>query len=339
VTTPQPHTRARQRLTREQYVEGILRGDRTVLARAITLVESTRPEHARLAGEVIEACLPRTGRAVRVGVTGPPGAGKSTFIEALGLRLTREMGRKVAVLAVDPSSRISRGSVLGDKTRMAVLSNEPEAFIRPSPSGGSLGGVARRTREIMLLCEAAGYGTVLVETVGVGQSETAVRGMVDFFLLLLLPGAGDELQGMKRGVMEMADLIAINKADIDRRRAEIAHHEFMNALQLLPPPETGWQPRAVTCSAVSGEGIAEIWRAVLEHRRILQAGGMLERLRREQEKSWMRSMLEEGLLDLFRQHPLIRKKLPEFERDVLRGRITAFRAVEQLLELYRKAAS
>jgi LAO/AO transport system kinase len=339
VTTPQPHTRARRRLTREQYVEGILRGDRTVLARAITLVESVRPEHAELAGQVIEACLPHAGRAVRVGITGVPGAGKSRLIETLGLQLTRNMGQRVAVLAVDPSSRISRGSVLGDKTRMASLANEPGAFIRPSPSGGSLGGVARRTREIMLLCEAAGYGTVLVETVGVGQLETAVRGMVDFFLLLMLPGAGDELQGMKRGVMEMADLVAINKADMDRRRAEIARHEFMSALHLLPPSETGWQPRAVTCSAATGEGIAEIWEAVLEHRRVLQAGGMLERLRREQTKSWMRSMVEEGLLDLFRNHPLIRQKLPELERDVLHGRITAFRAVEQLLELYRGAAS
>jgi len=339
VTSPQLHTHGRRRLTRDEYVEGILRGDRAVLARAITLVESLRPEHAALAGQVLEACLPHAGRSVRVGITGVPGAGKSTFIEALGLRLTREHGQRVAVLAVDPSSRISRGSVLGDKTRMALLANEPGAFIRPSPSGGSLGGVARRTREIMLLCEAAGYGAVLVETVGVGQSETAVRGMVDFFLLLMLPGAGDELQGMKRGIIEMTDLIAINKAYMDRRRAEIARHEFMSALHLLPPSETGWKPRVVTCSAVTGQGIAEIWSAVLEHRRMLQDSGMLERLRREQTKAWMRSMLEEGLLDLFRQHPLVRQKLPELERDVLHGRITAFRAVEQLLELYRSGAA
>lgn len=339
MTSPQPHTRPRRRLTRDEYVEGILRGDRALLSRAITLVESLRPEHAALAEEVVEACLPRAGRSVRVGITGVPGAGKSTFIEALGLRLTRELGQKVAVLAVDPSSRVSRGSVLGDKTRMVSLANEPGAFIRPSPSGGSLGGVARRTREIMLLCEAAGFGTVLVETVGVGQSETEVRGMVDFFLLLMLPGAGDELQGMKRGIIEMTDLIAINKADMDSKRAEIARHEFMSALHLLPPSATGWEPKVVTCSAVTREGIAQIWGAVMEHRSLLERSGMLAKLRREQTRSWMRAMLEEGLLDLFHEHTGVRRKLPELEREVLNGRITAYRAVQQLLEDYRREAA
>lgn len=326
----------RRRLSLDEYVEGILKGDRTALARAITVIESHRADDGELAQEILDACLPHTGRAVRAGITGAPGVGKSTFIEALGKHLTEERREAVAVLAVDPTSRLSRGSILGDKTRMGSLANDPLAFIRPSPSGGSLGGVARRTRETILLCEAAGYPNVLIETVGVGQSETTVRGMVDFFLLLLLPNAGDELQGMKRGVMEMCDLIAINKADSDRQRARIAMHECRSALHLFPPQPGGWTPEALTCSSVTGEGIPKIWEAVIEHRRLLESRGLLEGLRREQARTWMHDMIEEALLELFREHPAIRHKLPELEREVTHGRLSAFRAAEQLLSFYRK---
>jgi LAO/AO transport system kinase len=325
-----------RRLPAAEYAAGILKGDRTVLARAITVIESHRADDADLAQDILDACLPHTGRAMRVGITGSPGVGKSTFIEALGKHLTQERHEKVAVLAVDPTSRISRGSILGDKTRMGSLANDPLAFIRPSPSGGSLGGVARRTRETILLCEAAGYPNVLIETVGVGQSETTVRGMVDFFLLLLLPNAGDELQGMKRGVMEMCDLIAINKADTDRQRARIAVHECQSALHLFPPQPGGWTPDAVACSAVTGEGISKIWEAVIEHRRLLESRGMLDSMRKEQSRAWMHDMIEEALLELFRGHPAIRHKLPELEREVAYGRLSAFRAAERLLSSYRK---
>jgi LAO/AO transport system kinase len=326
----------RRRLPAEEYAQGILKGDRAALARAITVIESRRADDVELAQDILDACLPHTGRAVRVGITGAPGVGKSTFIEALGKHLTHECNEKVAVLAVDPTSRLSRGSILGDKTRMNALANDPLAFIRPSPSGGSLGGVARRTRETILLCEAAGYPNVLVETVGVGQSETAVRGIVDFFLLLLLPNAGDELQGMKRGVMEMCDLIAINKADTHRQRALVALHECRSALHLFAPQPGGWIPDAVACSAATGEGIAKIWESVKEHRALLESSGALEQLRREQSRAWLHDMIEEALLELFREHPVIRHKLPELERDVVHGRLSAFRATERLLAYYRK---
>ncbi len=328
-----------RRLSREQYVEGILKGDRTTLARAITVIESRREDDVELAQDILDALLPHTGGSMRVGVTGAPGVGKSTFIEALGKHLTHDRREKVAVLAVDPTSRVSRGSILGDKTRMGSLASDPLAFIRPSPSGGSLGGVARRTRETILLCEAAGYANVLIETVGVGQSETTVRSMVDFFLLLLLPNAGDELQGMKRGVMEMCDLIAINKADTDRQRARIAMHECRSALHLFPPQAGGWVPGAVVCSAATGEGIAKIWETAIEHRRFLEKRGLLQALRREQSRTWMHDMIEEALLELFRKHPVIRHKLPELEREVSQGRLSAFRAAEHLLALYRKGQS
>ncbi len=325
----------RRRLSKQQYVDGILRGDRVVLGRAITLIESTRREDADVAQDILEACLPHTGPSIRVGITGVPGAGKSTLIEALGTYLTRERAEKVAVLAVDPSSELSGGSILGDKTRMERLASDDRAFIRPSPSGGSLGGVTRKTRETMLLCEAAGYRNVLVETVGVGQSETAVRSMVDFFLLVMLAGAGDELQGMKRGITEMTDLIAINKADGENKaRAERARREYENALHLFAPAPTGWSPRVVTCSAQTRDGVPELWNIVLEHDAALKANGWFERRRCGQLKKWMNEMIDWGLRDRFRRHPEIEARLPDLENDVGDGRISPFRAAQRLLNLY-----
>lgn len=327
----------RRRLSRAQYVEGILHGERSVLARAITLIESTRADDSALAEDILEDCLPHTGNSVRVGITGVPGAGKSSVIEALGTFLTRERHEKVAVLAIDPSSQLSGGSILGDKTRMEALAVDELAFIRPSPSGGSLGGVSRRTRETMLLCEAAGYQNIIVETVGVGQSETAVRSMVDFFLLLMLTGAGDELQGMKRGIMEMTDLVAINKADGNNRdKAELARRECESALHLFPVPPSGWTPRAVTCSAVTRAGISDIWDIVLEHDESMKRNGWFERNRRRQVKSWMYEVIEHSLRQQFRSHEAVREQLPVMEQEVLEGRISSFRAARRLLDLYRK---
>jgi len=315
-------------------VQGVLSGDRAILGRAITLVESTRPADQELAEQILEACLPHTGNSIRVGITGIPGAGKSTLIEVLGMLLIREHSKTVAVLAVDPSSQISGGSILGDKTRMASLAASDKAFIRPSPSRGSLGGVAQRTREAMLLCEAAGYGTIIVETVGVGQSEVAVHDMVDFFLLLMLPGAGDELQGMKRGVMELADLVAINKADVNPAAAARARTEAENALHYFPALPTGWTARAVTCSALSGQGIAELWNDVLEHQKRTLGNGSFTRVRREQAIKWMNDIIQQGLANHFRSHAATRAGLVGLEKDVMEGRTTSFRAARTLLQLY-----
>jgi len=327
--------RTRRRLTRDQYAEGVLRGDRTILSRAITLIESLHAEDIELAQDVLEQCLPYAGDSMRVGITGVPGVGKSSLIEVLGVYLTRERAEKVAVLAVDPSSQVSRGSILGDKTRMEALANDDRAFIRPSPSGGSLGGVARRTRESMLLCEAAGYHNVLVETVGVGQSETAVRSMVDFFLLLMLAGAGDELQGMKRGIVEMTDLIAFNKADGgNRQAAEAARRQYESALHLFSASATGWTPRVITCSARAREGIADIWDAIVEHNTWLTSTGQLSSLRNEQAKSWMHALIEQSLRDEFLNHDGVREKLAAYEQDVLAGRLSPFRAARRLIEIY-----
>ena len=325
----------RPRLPRDAYVEGVLRGDRTILSQAITLIESLHAEDTELAQDVLEQCLPYSGDSVRVGITGVPGVGKSSLIELLGVYLTGERLEKVAVLAVDPSSQVSHGSILGDKTRMEALANDEGAFIRPSPSGGSLGGVARRTRETMLLCEAAGYRNVIVETVGVGQSETAVRSMVDFFLLLMQAGAGDELQGMKRGIIEMTDLIAFNKADGDNRaRAVAACREFENALHLFAARGDGWTPRAVTCSARAREGISGIWDIVLEHHAWLSGSGQLAGLRREQSKSWMYELIEQALREEFLRHAGVRGKIGSYEQEVLAGRVSPFRAARRLLEIY-----
>jgi LAO/AO transport system kinase len=331
---------APRRLSRDAYVEGVLRGDRPVLSQAITLIESARAEDTALAEDVLDQCLPHSGHSIRLGITGVPGVGKSSLIEVLGLYLTRQRGEKVAVLAVDPSSPMSRGSILGDKTRMEALSNDELAFIRASASGGSLGGVARRTRETMLLCEAAGYANVIVETVGVGQSETAVRSMVDFFLLLMLAGAGDELQGMKRGIIEMTDLIAFNKADGDNRaKSEAARREYENALHLFSGPGTGWTPRVITCSAQAREGIAAIWEAVIEHHGWLVSTGQFEQHRRRQARSWMHEWIEQALRDQFLRHPAVRANLAACEQEVIEGRISPFRAARRLLDLYTENPS
>ena len=320
----------------QQYVEGILRGDRTILAQAITLVESSLEADRNLAEQIVEDCLPQSGNSIRVGITGVPGAGKSSLIEALGTHLICEYGHRVAVLAIDPSSRISGGSILGDKTRMKSLASSDMAFIRPSPSRGSLGGVAQRTREAMLLCEAAGYQNILVETVGVGQSETAVHDMVDFFLLIMLAGAGDELQGMKRGVMELANLVAINKADgANVRAAERARSEAQNALHYLPACSSGWTPRALTCSAQTGKGITELWKCVLEFVELMRTNGSLAQTRRSQTQKWMHEIIRDGLRQRFESHPAISQRRKTLETDVLEGRITSFRAARELLEAYQ----
>lgn len=333
-------SRCRKTLSRAQYVDGIVSGDRAILARAITLIESSRPADRELADEVIEHCLPASGDSQRVGMTGVPGAGKSSLIEALGNFLIREQGQKIAVLAIDPSSERTGGSILGDKTRMASLAASDMAFIRPSPSRGSLGGVAQRTREAMLLCEAAGYRNIIVETVGVGQSETAVHNMVDFFLLVTLAGAGDELQGIKRGVMELADLVAINKADGENTSAaERAVSETSNALHFLPSSPSGWTPHAMSCSALTGRGIAEIWNSVLAHSAITHANGWFDENRREQRRRWMHETLELGLRQFFSAHPLIRMRMESFEGEVLEGHTTPFRAARTLLEMYANLGS
>jgi LAO/AO transport system kinase len=324
------------RLSFGTYVDGVVGGDTAILARAITLVESERPADADTAAALLDAVLPRTGRAHRVGITGAPGVGKSTFIDALGIHLVRERGARVAVLSVDPSSPNSRGSILGDKTRMERLALETAAYIRPSPARGFLGGVTRHTRETMLLCEAAGFDTVLVETVGVGQSETAVRSMTDFFLLLMLPGAGDHLQGIKRGIIEMVDAIAITKADGDTKAlASRARAEYEAALRLFPAPADGWTPPVVTCSAITPVGVADIWNLVLEHRSRMEAGRHLASRRRTQAIAWMRELVAAELDAAFQAHPRVSEALPPIEAAVAEGRTTAFAAARQLLALFR----
>jgi LAO/AO transport system kinase len=317
----------------EALAEGVRAGDRRALAKAITLVESARADHQAAAQRLLELLLPYTGGAVRIGVSGVPGVGKSTFIEAFGLYLIG-LGRRVAVLAVDPSSARSGGSILGDKTRMPGLAAAAGAFIRPSPSGGSLGGVARRTREALLVCEAAGYDVVLVETVGVGQSEYAVASMVDFFLLLILGGAGDELQGIKKGILELADAIAVNKADGDgAARAERAAAEYRSALRLLRPASPDWDPPVLTVSALERRGMDRVWAIVEEHRRRLGASGALERKRREQRQAWLWSMLRDGLEQHFLAREDVRRLLPDLEAAVAAERLTPTEAARRLLAL------
>ncbi len=306
-----------------------------MLGRAITLVESRNPERQEQAQELLHRLLPYAGKAQRVGITGVPGVGKSTFIESLGTKLTAE-GSKVAVLAVDPTSSRTGGSILGDKTRMPKLASDPQAFIRPSPSAGSLGGVARATRETMVLLEAAGYDVVLVETVGVGQSEITVAEMVDFFLVLMLPGAGDELQGIKKGILEIADMVAVNKADGDnRRRAEAAKREYEAALHILTPASPNWSPPVVLCAGLTGEGLDELWQKIEEHRRIFTETGEREEKRQGQQIRWMWAMLEDRLISSLRSAPAVREALPSIEADVAAGVLTPSRAVDTLLAKWR----
>ncbi|AKT41202.1 methylmalonyl Co-A mutase-associated GTPase MeaB [Chondromyces crocatus] len=327
-------TGRRPRLSLDAYEQGVRAADRTVLAQAITLVESRNESDGALAQALLTRLLPSTGGARRVGVTGVPGVGKSTFVDALGMRLLAG-GHRVAVLAIDPSSTVSGGSILGDKTRMARLSLEPSAFIRPSPSGLSPGGIARRTRETMLLCEAAGFDVVIVETVGVGQGETAVADMVDFFLVLALPGAGDELQGIKKGVLELADLIAVNKADGDGElRARTALGDLRAALRYLPRKRPSWEPRTLATSGQTGAGLDDLWRIVEEHHGALHASGELTALRSEQQRSWMWSLISERLEQAFRNHPGVAAQLPRIEADVLAGRTTPTTAADDLLATF-----
>jgi LAO/AO transport system kinase len=327
----------RRELAVEDYVTGVLAGDRTVLGMAITLVESNSSRHEALAQEVLRQLLPRTGQSIRVGITGVPGAGKSTFIEALGNYLIQKDYR-VAVLAVDPTSSITRGSVLGDKVRMPTLAREERCFIRPSPSGGTLGGVARKTRETMLVCEAAGFDAILVETVGVGQSEITVRSMVDFFLLLKIAGAGDELQGIKKGVMELADAVVVNKADgANRPAAEAARSEYERALHYLAPATPGWQTRAFVCSALEKTGIAEFWDVVRAFRRETTASGVFHHRRLDQTREWMHDMIREHLQRRFYGDQAIREALPAVEQAVTRGNLPVTQAVRRLLDLYEES--
>ena len=326
----------RQLLSAGDYVEGIIKGNITLLSQAVTLIESINPDHHALAQEVIEKCLPYSGKSVRIGISGVPGAGKSTSIDAFGLHVL-ERGGKLAVLAIDPSSERSKGSILGDKTRMEKLSVHPDAFIRPSPSAGSLGGVARKTRETIILCEAAGFDKIFVETVGVGQSETAVHSMVDFFLLIQLSGTGDELQGIKRGIMEMADGIVINKADGNNvEKAQLAATHFRNALHLFPAPESGWTPRVLTYSGFYGLGIKEIWDMIYEYFDFVKANGYFQHRRHEQAKFRMYETINEELRDSFYTNHRICDLLVHQEQRVLNGELTSYAAAHQLLDLYFK---
>ncbi|MEG1749991.1 MAG: methylmalonyl Co-A mutase-associated GTPase MeaB [Tannerellaceae bacterium] len=320
--------------TSSEFVEGILKGNITILSQAVTLVESAKHDHQQLAQEIIEKCLPYAGHSVRIGITGVPGAGKSTSIDSFGMHLVRE-GRKLAVLAIDPSSERSKGSILGDKTRMEELSREKNAFIRPSPSAGSLGGVARKTRETIVLCEAAGFDTVFVETVGVGQSEIAVHSMVDFFLLIQLAGTGDELQGIKRGIMEMADGIIINKADGDNiDKANLAAAQFRNALHLFPPADSGWFPKVLTYSGYYALGIKEIWEMVAEYMAFTKKNGYFDYKRNEQAKYWMYESINETLRDTFYNNPSVEKMLTSTEQQVLNCEISSFVAAKRMMDLF-----
>lgn len=329
---------SRNLLSKKEYIDGILSGNRTLLSRAITLIESTKQVHQDLAQEIIEGCLPHSGDSVRIGITGVPGVGKSTFIEAFGNHIIENENRSLAVLAVDPSSSKTKGSILGDKTRMETLSNNPKAYIRPTPTSGSLGGVARSTRETITLCEAAGFDTIFIETVGVGQSETAVHSMVDFFLLLMLAGAGDELQGIKRGIMEMADAIAINKADSGNEgAAKRAMSEYKSALHLFPPTESGWIPKVATCSAVHNKGIAEIWGIVDEFVRHSKTKGFFEKKRKEQANYWLDEAINQELHRAFYDDAKLKKKLATFREQVQEGNISSYKAARDLMREFLRS--
>ena len=326
--------RRRQTFTAPEYVEGILKGDISMLSRAVTLIESTVDEHQAIAQEVIEKCLPHSGKSRRIGITGVPGAGKSTSIDEFGLHVIKG-GHKLAVLAIDPSSERTQGSILGDKTRMEKLAMNHDAFIRPSPSAGSLGGVARKTRETIVLCEAAGYDRIFVETVGVGQSETAVHSMVDFFLLIQLAGTGDELQGIKRGIMEMADGIAINKCDGDNvERARLAAAQFRNALHLFPPTPSRWKPEVVTYSGYYGYDIDKVWDMIDRYFEFMERSGYFERKRNEQARYWMTETINEQLRSSFYRFPQIKELLEQKEMRILNNEQSSFTAARDVLEFY-----
>lgn len=321
--------------SKQEFIDGILSGNRMLLSRAITLIESTKKNHLELAQEIIEGCLPHAGNSVRIGITGVPGVGKSTFIEAFGNYIITEEERTLAVLAVDPSSSRTKGSILGDKTRMDTLSNNPNAYIRPTPTSGSLGGVAQSTRETITLCEAAGFDTILIETVGVGQSETAVHSMVDFFLLLMLAGAGDELQGIKRGIMEMADAIAINKADSGNEgSAKRAMTEYKNALHLFPPTESGWIPKVTTCSAYHNKGIDNVWDIVAEYIRHTKTKGYFDNKRKEQAVYWLEESINQELHRKFYENDELKQMLQAFREQVQRGEVSTQKAATVLIEKF-----
>lgn len=321
--------------TAKEFIDGITSGNRMLLSRAITLIESTKQEHQDLAQEIIEGCLPHAGDSIRIGITGVPGVGKSTFIEAFGNYVIKEEDRTLAVLAVDPSSSKTRGSILGDKTRMETLSNHPKAYIRPTPTSGSLGGVARSTRETITLCEAAGFNTILIETVGVGQSETAVHSMVDFFLLLMLAGAGDELQGIKRGIMEMADSIVINKADSGNEdAAKRALSEYKNALHLFPPTESGWIPKVTTCSAFHNKGIDKVWSIIEQFMRHTKAKGYFSEKRKEQASYWLDESINQELHRAFYANPTLKTEMEKFRQKVQQGKLSSYKAARDLMQIF-----
>lgn len=326
----------RKRLSKEVYVEGLLKGDKVSLSRAITLIESRLGKDQALAREVLSEILPHSGHSIRIGITGVPGVGKSTFIETLGRHITA-LGKKLAVLTIDPSSQRSKGSILGDKTRMEELSHDPLAFIRPSASGAALGGVANHSRESILLCEAAGYEVIFIETVGVGQSETAVHGMVDFFLLLMLAGAGDELQGIKKGIMEMADAIAITKSDGDNRPMALrAKAEYQSALHLFPPSSSDWYPSVLNCSALENEGISEIWQLIEKYKRQMQGKGHFEKKRQEQQLYWMHENIRQMLEQKFYTSEKVLSLLKATEKNVIQGKQEALAAAQELLSIFEK---
>lgn len=324
----------RKKMSVEEYVEGVKKGDRMILAKAITLIESNAPKDFDKAQRVLQALLPRTGHSLRIGITGVPGAGKSTFIEAFG-QLLCQQGYKVAVLAVDPTSSITGGSILGDKTRMQKLSREPNCFIRPSPSGGTLGGVARKSRETMMLCEAAGCDVILVETVGVGQSETTVRSMVDFFMLVVLTGAGDDLQGIKKGIMELADAIVVNKADGDNlERAKVTQGEYERMVEFIRPATEGWKTHAYRCSALQKTGLLELWAVMREFEKVTKKSGAFENRRQRQIIAWVKTMIDEHLHNLFYEDPVIKGRLPEVRAAVLAGVVSPSQAVAELIKTF-----
>lgn len=324
----------RSQLSAADHIAGVLKNDKTLLARTITLIESNAAEHYEKARKVLKKLLPHAGQSLRIGITGMPGSGKSTFIEALGCYLI-EAGHKVAVLAVDPSSSVTKGSILGDKTRMEKLSQQESCFIRPSPTGGTLGGVTRKTRETILVCEAAGYDVLLVETVGVGQNEITVRSMVDFFLLLLIAGAGDELQAIKKGVIEIADALLVNKADgTNKAKAEAAKDEYSRALKYLTPATKGWRTGAYTCSALEGKGIAEIWSVIKDFEKVTKESGVFAGRRSRQAVDWVFTMIEDYLKERFYDHPGIKAELPGIKERVLKNQVLPTAAAEELLNLY-----